>query len=598
MTLRAPGSPWARRLFLAALVVLAAALRFDGLDWGLRHPPNADERVFVRNAGLMLAAGDLDHRYYEYPGLFVYLLAGTLTAVHASDGAPAYLAGRALVALFGVVSVFLAYRLGRQQAGAACGLLAAALLAVSPIEVRTAHMIRPDVVLEAFVLLGLLLQGRVGEGRPRTLASGAALGAATAVKFTGALLAPSLALRLLAVGRARLATLALAALASLAAFVLLSPYTLLGQGRAVSGAGLQFGFFFLRRPADGLGGFLVQARYFYEALGAAGLALAVAGAVAAARAWRAWIHVLALPAVFVLVFSTTTFRAERYILPCLGAVAVLAAFGAQAVWTRWPRAVLPLALAALAQPAADTLRYLSDLRQPRTQDLAADWLGAHVPPGSRLLVPADVALGLPAGLEQVLVRRLDLADPRLGADFDAVVSPGNRSVVGQVAGRTLFEATPTTPQSGPLLRILAPLRPAVRAVEAGSISLRFSDGEDTAPLADGDLATRVRLTEPVTLDVVLAGPRRLRRAELVTPDRDEARAEIEVLVRRPGAAAWRPAGVLEGRPALEEQWGVASRLLLFDGDPVEALRLRLRPRRRAFGLAELRLGFEPDGPAL
>jgi len=59
---------------LLAILTLAAVLRFAGLSWGLRHRPTWDERVFVHSTRAMIAQGDLDHRYYEYPGLFFYLL--------------------------------------------------------------------------------------------------------------------------------------------------------------------------------------------------------------------------------------------------------------------------------------------------------------------------------------------------------------------------------------------------------------------------------------------------------------------------------------------------------------------------------------------
>jgi len=52
---------------------LAAALRLTGLGWGERHRPLGDESDFVDNVAQMLVHRDLDHRFYEYPGLFLYL---------------------------------------------------------------------------------------------------------------------------------------------------------------------------------------------------------------------------------------------------------------------------------------------------------------------------------------------------------------------------------------------------------------------------------------------------------------------------------------------------------------------------------------------
>src|SRR5262249_34556755 len=54
-----------------------------------------------------------------------------------------------------------------------------------------AHTVRPDVALEAFVLLALLAFRRLGPEPRGDLLAGAAVGAATAIKFTGVLLVPS-----------------------------------------------------------------------------------------------------------------------------------------------------------------------------------------------------------------------------------------------------------------------------------------------------------------------------------------------------------------------------------------------------------------------
>ena len=210
----------ARAALLGAVLITAAALRLLGLSWGLRHPPHWDERVFVENVGQMIESGDLDHRYYEYPALFFYILRPLLAlAPMDPPGARAYLLARGVVAAFGVISCALLYRLGVEVAGSRAGLLAALLLAVSPLAVHTAHMVRPDVALQAFALLALLALRRVGESVRGDLGAGAAVGLAISVKFSGAFLLPSyLAQRWTAAGP-RLRGTFLAAGAGLAAFV-------------------------------------------------------------------------------------------------------------------------------------------------------------------------------------------------------------------------------------------------------------------------------------------------------------------------------------------------------------------------------------------
>jgi 4-amino-4-deoxy-L-arabinose transferase-like glycosyltransferase len=170
-------------LALLAIVVLAAALRLIGLTWGLRHPVHFDEQAFVENAQRMIDEGDLDHRFYYYPGFFFYLLCPVLRLF--CDGSPpgpaSYLAARGLVAAFGALNVALLYRLGEEMLGRRAGLLAALLLAVSPVAVETAHTVKPDVVLQTFVLLALLAFRRVGPSVRGDVVSGVALGLAGAV---------------------------------------------------------------------------------------------------------------------------------------------------------------------------------------------------------------------------------------------------------------------------------------------------------------------------------------------------------------------------------------------------------------------------------
>ena len=221
----APTPRWALAA-LAAVLALAALLRFTGLGWGLRHPPHPDERVFVESTLEMLRAGDLDHRYYEYPGLVFYLLAPLLWPFRGQPPGPqAYLLARGLVAACGVLGCAVLYPLGRRLHSAAAGLGAALLMAVSLVAVETSHMFRPDVVLQLLCALGLLAFARVDGGARRECAAGVALGASLAAKFSGVFLLPSyVAARMLAPGPRLLRLLLGGAVAALS-FALLSPKT-------------------------------------------------------------------------------------------------------------------------------------------------------------------------------------------------------------------------------------------------------------------------------------------------------------------------------------------------------------------------------------
>jgi hypothetical protein len=67
------GGPW---VALAALLVLAAAIRLVGIQYGLPFPLlNPDERNIVPRAWEMTHGGGLDPHWFDYPTLVMYLLA-------------------------------------------------------------------------------------------------------------------------------------------------------------------------------------------------------------------------------------------------------------------------------------------------------------------------------------------------------------------------------------------------------------------------------------------------------------------------------------------------------------------------------------------
>src|SRR5437870_4890384 len=178
------------RVLLVLILVLGAALRFTGLGWGLRHLPDLDERWFVEDVARMLSARDLDHRFYEYPGLFFYLLAPVLAFLHPPDFGPsAYLAARAVVALFGVASVGLTYVLGARLADRGAGLAAHG----AQTQVSHHYFIReqgPESYLDMAWTYGLGLLKSFGPIGLLLVAAGAVLAAREWRRWLGLLLYP------------------------------------------------------------------------------------------------------------------------------------------------------------------------------------------------------------------------------------------------------------------------------------------------------------------------------------------------------------------------------------------------------------------------
>ena len=96
----------------------------------------------------------------------------------------------------GCLGVWLTYRLALRLAGPVAAAAAGLVLAVSPLAVRTAHMVRLVVALAVAALLAL---EAITRDAPANV-TGTALGAAMAVKFTGVALWPAYLARRFATG--------------------------------------------------------------------------------------------------------------------------------------------------------------------------------------------------------------------------------------------------------------------------------------------------------------------------------------------------------------------------------------------------------------
>ncbi len=191
------------RWVLAGLLLVAAVLRFSGLDWDDGHHLHPDER-FISMVEERITAPSGFWSYFDSArsplnpynggkGSFVYgtlplfLTKAVSQAVGLTGYGGAYKVGRALSALFDLLSVWLVYRLARRFVSRAYGLLAAGLFAFSPLAIQSSHFWTVETFLAAFSLLALLGCVRIAQGRStrrQDLATGVAVGLAVACKVT------------------------------------------------------------------------------------------------------------------------------------------------------------------------------------------------------------------------------------------------------------------------------------------------------------------------------------------------------------------------------------------------------------------------------
>lgn len=411
-------------LILASILAVGLLARLWALHFGLPAINDPDELVFQLGAVKMLREGTLNPGWFGHPATTtLYLLAmldaavfgfGHLTGWFPSiqafgdaiyhDPSWVMLPARSAMALFGVACVYLTCRLGSELFDRRVGLLAAALLAVSPIHVTYSQVVRSDIMATAFLLLMLLATLRYGRARhPRDLIAAAIwFGFTTTTKWPFAACAASFGAVVLlpalidheSLGRA-FGRLAAFALTGIVAVLVISPYLALDYQTALKGVMSEAQVYHV--GANGKGTVWNAGWYLRvplrHALGIPGLGLVGLGMVIAARRREAGPMLLPLILVLSAVTVTQNLIWARWVLPLLPLLCLLAAAAAFAGYDRttaWKpverRILFGIALIILFAPLLFSLRADATERLNDTRQAATRWADTNLPPGSRIIV--------------------------------------------------------------------------------------------------------------------------------------------------------------------------------------------------------------------
>jgi hypothetical protein len=591
---------------LLAILLIAAALRFAGGSFGLRHTPFIDERFFVENVEGMLNRGDLDHRFHMYPGFFLYLLLPVLAWVPRPFGAEAYLLARQVVASFGVASVGLAYFLGTRLGGARAGLCGAAILAVSPVEVFVAHEVRPDVVLGFFALLALLVIDRLKGSWRRDTLCGMTVGLATAVKFTGVAVAASYIAKRLTVAGERWRGMLLAGVASVLTYAVLSPYSFLHFDAFLTGISGQLAYHTVASNRGPQSAALIAYTYWTHVLplglGLPALLLAAAGLWLRRVQFLRLLPLVVLPVTLVALLSIAEITRSRYLISGLGAVAVLAGLGLDSIWRLSRTAASVLVLVALTIPLVETLQDVAAFHRSSTMDRALDWIEARAPRGARVLT-ALPRLGLDR--TRFEVRGFDEWGPaveRIATHTDVVVVTSSIRAPSEARFVTAFGTEPGHPLEGPSIRLLVPTGPEPSSVAAARLRLDASENVDLLPfVVDGDPETRWVTMAPQEpgpwVEARMPAPHVVDSLELsLGTRRGHGRRQtfgrrLEVTTTMDGDT-WTLTPVVAGRPHVHQQvggrWGPSQLLVFIEPTRASGVRItQLGHGTLRWGVAEL-----------
>ena len=391
----------------------------------------------------LVHGGGLDPGWYDYPSLVFLVLAPS----QLGWDEPSYGAARVVAVTLGIAAVAATWLLGRAAYGTAAAVTGAVGVAVATTHVAYSRMAVTDVLLTlgVTVTLALLVSGRLEW-------AGVAAGLAASAKYPGALLVVPLVVAGLRAPRRLARALGLAGLA----FVLTSPFVVLHAGAAWDDLSRV-----QRLAQDGWLGFeddpvtpLAFVDRLWETLGPLAL-LGIAGVVlAVVRRTRRDLVLLSFVAVYSLSLLPIEAHFDRYVLPLVPLLAVLAGR------TPW------LAGAALVAAVVPLWWSIDDARALRARDPrldAAAWIDRHVPASDR--IAADPST-LPLDGRRVV--RLELPGPGRELDPRRSVEELRREripwlVVGNSVTDRVLAAADAYPREARFYRSLAALRPAYEA---------------------------------------------------------------------------------------------------------------------------------------
>jgi len=393
-------------LLLLAIVAAAAAFRFYHLDFGLPENYHPDEVPKVNAIMRMVQSGTLNPNYFLHPSLLLYSTYFMNAILHffgisGEFRDTAFFAGRLVSCLTGIFSVALLYYIAKNLYSSGTGLIAATLLAFSPIHVTCSRYLKEDALLTFFILATTLsVVIAVQKDKKRYLLLAAILaGCSASVKYSGLLsIAILCAAPWLRSGNRRpdpmfLKTLYFALIMVPLAFVICSPYTVINAAKFVRDFSSE-GNHMLRGHTNAVTAWSQYWMYhikrsIFPGMGFIPTMLSFAGiGVLIWRRRREDLFVVFLLLLFYLpaewVKAKPAPQPERYILPCIPMLS-LAAGEFLRLFLCSKRKILAsiLTVVALGMPVWRVATLASDMKHD-TRARSAEWIRNNIPKQSRL----------------------------------------------------------------------------------------------------------------------------------------------------------------------------------------------------------------------
>ena len=418
-----------------AVLLLGGIFRFAFIEGDLPQVYDRDEPIFVDHAVSMLRNLDPNPHWFGAPaGTTIYLLClaflilfacghllgrfdslQTFVALYQTDPTLFYLSGRIITALFAIGSIALVFLLGRRLISARAGVLAAAIVAITPSHIEMSRLVRMDVPMGFFMLAGFWYCLNILEYRAFKdyLLAGVFTGLGVVSKYPAIVFALVVILAHALVEKHRkFHRLVSAGISSIAAAFLASPFLFLDFKQTLSDVAFE------ARPTElgGTGAGLLNNLGWYlfrstpRAISYAGLVLVFAYFIFCWRSLNKKILLLtALPVFFMIFISSLSLRWDRWILPMIPFFALLVALAESRLnshlnswmsdrFTNKSRLlVTSFCLSVIYLPLLVTsVKQMREMARPHTWTIGRQWILQNLPQGSRVFIEVT-APHLPSG---------------------------------------------------------------------------------------------------------------------------------------------------------------------------------------------------------
>lgn len=428
----------ANLLSITPLILIAFLLRIWGIGYGLPFVEAfvSDAERYILDAVRIAGTRDLNPHWFGHPGsTVIYPLAAIFSLLNRlerltgltnenvlqafqGNPTPYYVLGRFFAIACGVATIPVVYLLGTQMSNKRLGLIAAWLLAISPLHVSFSQLARTDA--PAALLTGLSLLGSLLILKRPCLQSyflaGISAGLATSTKYyciaVGVCLPVAHVLRAMwersrdsiAGDRATFIKLIFALACIPISFAFTSPYVILDFQTAWADILRERRAVHL--SADGLSPVGNFWWYIHSVL-PQGIGL-LASLLVLVGLWRIARHPNAVAivgvsfvVVFIIAISIQPLHWNRWLIPALPMFTILASLGVEGlcslIWQlarrRINKSVMMSALVILVSlfPLSNTV--VNDINRslPDTRIMAKTWLETHIPQGTKIAVEAYAA---------------------------------------------------------------------------------------------------------------------------------------------------------------------------------------------------------------